>query len=55
MGAKIKEAIPNAEVQLLKGGRGDFIVKADERELWNKKRMGDEFPEEEAIVSALKS
>ena len=55
MGAKIKAAIPDAEVELIRGGKGDFIVKADGRELWNKRQMDDEFPVEEAIVSAMKS
>jgi hypothetical protein len=28
-------------------------VKADGKELWNKKRMDDEFPEDSAIVAKL--
>ena len=51
----IKNANPNAEVELIKGGRGDFIVKADGRELWNKKKMGNEFPEEDQILAQVRS
>lgn len=40
-------------MELIGGGRGDFIVTADGRELWNKRQMGDEFPEEAAIVAKL--
>ena len=41
-------------MKLQSGGRGDFIVTADGRELWNKRQMGDEFPEEDDIVQALR-
>jgi hypothetical protein len=39
----------------VKGGKGDFIVTTDGRQLWNKRAMGDEFPEESAIVAQLKA
>lgn len=36
------------------GGRGDFIVIADGRELWNKnQRADDAFPRDEDILSQL--
>ena len=35
------------------GGRGDFIVVADGRTLWDKKKNGDAFPEETAILKLL--
>ena len=34
---------------------GDFIVLADGEQLWHKLEMGDEFPEEEAILAKLRS
>jgi predicted Rdx family selenoprotein len=40
---------------LIRGGGGDFIVVADGRELWNKRRMGDEFPEPNAILEKLRA
>jgi predicted Rdx family selenoprotein len=54
LGAKIEKTFPDARVTLEGGGRGDFIVTADGRELWNKRQMGDEFPNEDAIVEALR-
>ena len=54
MGAKIEQTFPGAKVKLEGGGRGDFIVTADGRELWNKRQMGDEFPDEDAMVEALR-
>ncbi|MGE3630529.1 MAG: Rdx family protein [Sandaracinaceae bacterium] len=38
---------------LLPGGRGDFIVTADDRVLWHKREMGGEFPEEREILRRL--
>jgi hypothetical protein len=36
------------------GGRGDFVVKADGRVLWDKrKRADDAFPEHAAILRQL--
>lgn len=55
MGAKIAAAFPGAKVTLEGGGRGDFIVTADGRELWNKRQMGNEFPDDDAIVAALRA
>ncbi|MFQ5506332.1 MAG: Rdx family protein [Planctomycetota bacterium] len=53
MGAAIEKAFPEAEVELIAGGGGDFIVKNGAKELWNKRRMGDEFPEHQAILGKL--
>jgi predicted Rdx family selenoprotein len=55
LGAKIETAFPGTKVELRGGGRGDFIVTADGRELWNKRRMGDQFPDEDAIVEMLRN
>ena len=53
MGAAIRESVPDSQVELLEGGRGDFIVIADGSELWNKRAMGDEFPEHDVILEKL--
>ena len=37
------------------GGKGDFIVKVDGREIWNKRKMGDQFPAEQQIIARLPS
>ena len=41
-------------MELIKGGRGDFIVKADAAVLWDKKKMGGDFPDEHAMVEAVR-
>jgi selT/selW/selH-like putative selenoprotein len=46
--------MPGTEVELVKGGRGDFIVTADGRLVWSKKQQGDEFPDEGVVVEALR-
>lgn len=54
MEASIKAAHPDASVQLIPGGGGDFIVIADGQELWNKReKNGDQFPEDSEIVAKL--
>ena len=53
MGAAIRKAHPEAEIDLVGGGKGDFIVKADGQLLWDKRRMDDEFPEEVTILDRL--
>ena len=36
------------------GGKGDFVVKADGKLLWDKRRRdGDEFPEPKQILDQL--
>ena len=53
MAAKIRKALPEASVDLIKGSKGVFIVTADGREVWNKRMMGDKFPDEEKLVNEL--
>lgn len=53
MAAKIEQAFPEVQVELIRGGKGNFIVKVDGKELWNKRQMEDRFPEEAAIVRQL--
>jgi selT/selW/selH-like putative selenoprotein len=37
------------------GGRGDFVVTVDGQRVWDKRKQGDEFPDEAALVASLKS
>jgi len=48
----IRAAYPDAKVTLIGGGRGDFIVTAGERTLWNKKRDGG-YPPHATIIEQL--
>lgn len=54
MAAALKKTFPDAETELVRGGRGDFIVTVDGRELWNKNASGRGFPEPEQIVEQLR-
>jgi predicted Rdx family selenoprotein len=54
LAAKIRAAKPEAEITLIPGGRGDFIVRVDGgKPIWDKRRMGDEFPDEAELVDDL--
>ena len=53
MSAAIRQAFPDAKIDLVKGGRGDFTVTADGRLLWDKHETG-EFPREADIVGMLR-
>lgn len=45
--------MPAAVVEVVPGGRGDFVVIADGERIWDKRAMGDRFPEDEEIVAAI--
>ncbi len=53
MGAAIQARFPGAEVEQIAGSGGDFIVSADDVELWHKRQMGDEFPDHSTILDQL--
>jgi predicted Rdx family selenoprotein len=36
------------------GGRGDFVVTVDGRRIWDKRSMGDRFPDAAEIVAMLR-
>ena len=55
MAADIEKEFPDAEVELIRGGGGNFIVTAAGEQLWHKRQMGDEFPEHEVIVEKLRA
>ena len=40
-------------MELIEGGKGDFIVQVDGKEVWNKREMNDEFPEHSVILEKL--
>ena len=46
--------MPGAEIQLVRGGRGDFIVEADGELLWDKRSRGS-FPDDARIVADLRA
>lgn len=52
MADAIRDAIPGAEVELVRGGRGDFIVTAGGRRVWDKKQVG-RFPEPHEVLDQL--
>jgi predicted Rdx family selenoprotein len=47
------QELPGTDVELVRGGRGDFIVTADGAVLWDKKRTGT-FPDDGRIVDQLR-
>jgi len=51
--AALRGAFADAEIELIRGGGGDFIVIADGKELWNKRQQGDAFPENAEILGQL--
>ena len=44
---------PDANVEIIRGGKGDFIVKADGRLLWDKNGKDRDFPAPEQILGQL--
>lgn len=46
--------LPGTEVELVRGGRGDFIVTADGALLWDKRVRGG-FPDDGRIVQELQA
>lgn len=58
MAAKIEQSIGGADVELVDGGRGDFIVKlhGDDQvdELWNKNGPDRGFPDEDHIIDMIR-
>ncbi len=53
MAAAIREAHSNAQIELIQGGGGDFIVIANGQQLWHKRQMGDQFPAHDDILAKL--
>lgn len=54
LAAAISKAHPKAKVDATPGGKGDFVVKADGKLLWDKKRRADDaFPEPKQILDLL--
>ena len=46
--------MPGTEVELVRGGKGDFVVTVGNAKLWDKRRMGDEFPEHAPLIEKLR-
>ena len=53
MGAEIEQAIPEASITLIPGGRGDLIVKRGDELIWDKKAMGNMWPETDELIATL--
>ncbi len=46
-------AFPDADVQLIPGGGGDFIVHQDGKKIWDKNADQSGFPDEAAFVTGM--
>ncbi len=55
MGDDIHAEFPDAEIELIPGGDGNFIVHCDGELLWHKLQMGDAFPKHETILEKLRA
>ncbi len=53
MAAKLKKAFPEVKVDLIKGRGGVYNITVDGREVWNKREMNDEYPDDDALIRAL--
>ena len=53
MAASIQKAHGDAEVELIDGGRGDFIVTVDGKRIWDKRGSDGRFPDNDEILSKL--
>ena len=54
MASAIESNIEGATVELIDGGKGDFIVDADGKVLWDKRNDQGRFPEHEEILGQLR-
>lgn len=53
LSAKILARCSGAEVSLIPGGGGDFIVIVDGKVQWDKRNVQGRFPDEEVLVAQL--
>ncbi len=51
--AAIEKRVPGAQVTLVPGGGGDFIVQRDGEKLWDKNAEHSGFPDEAAFLAKL--
>jgi len=54
LASAIESSIPGATVELIEGGRGDFIVKRGDDVLWDKRNDQGRFPEDAEILALLR-
>lgn len=54
MASAIESSIEGATVELIDGGKGDFIVDVDGDVVWDKRNDQGRFPEHEEILSRLR-
>jgi len=53
LASKISAQHPEASVELIDGGRGDFVVMRDGTKLWDKRNDQGRFPDDAEILTAL--
>ena len=53
LAAAIHDNVPGATVDIIPGGKGDFIVIADGNKLWDKNGGDRDFPPHERILEML--
>lgn len=54
MASAIESSVEGASVELVEGGKGDFLVDVDGRVIWDKRNDQGRFPEHEEILSQLR-
>ena len=55
MAAKIRAEVPDAVIELIQGKGGVFNVTASGVSLWNKREMGNRFPNDGEIVEQIRN
>jgi len=52
---RIRRDLPNADLKLVEGRGGIFLVKSDGQTIWDKQSQNDQFPDEDFISAAIKT
>jgi predicted Rdx family selenoprotein len=53
LAAAIRKAHPKATIETKPGGRGDFLVTADGKRIWDKKGKDGDFPPAAEVLKRL--
>jgi predicted Rdx family selenoprotein len=53
LAATLQKKFPSAKITTNPGRRGDFLVKADGKVVWDKHAMDGKFPTEAQVLAAL--
>jgi len=54
LAAAIQQDLPEVEVEIRPGRKGDFMIKADGKMLWDKLGRDGDFPEHPRIINLLR-